>query len=297
MSKTPQILSTKLRAVLSQFPYVPRTFALVWQVAKGWTVAWIVLLIIQGVLPATMVYLTKLVVDGLVRALRPDSSWADKRSVLILIAILALVLLLIEGVRGILTWVRTIQSEFLQDHITDLIHEKSTAVDLSFYEFPDYYDHLHRARVEASYRPTALLENLGSLLQNSITLIAVGAILIPLGPWLSLALIVSTIPAFLTVVRYAVGHYRWRQRITPDERRTWYFDWLLTSGDAAAEIRLFGLGRHFQDAYQALRRRLRNERLEMEQRQVLAQLAAGITSLAIIGASLAWMVWRALQGL
>jgi ATP-binding cassette subfamily B protein len=130
-------------------------------------------------------------VDGLVRALRPDSSWADKRSVLILIAILALVLLLIEGVRGILTWVRTIQSEFLQDHITDLIHEKSTAVDLSFYEFPDYYDHLHRARVEASYRPTALLENLGSLLQNSITLIAVGAILIPLGPWPSLALIVA----------------------------------------------------------------------------------------------------------
>ena len=296
MSKTPQILSTKLRTVLSQFPYVPRTFGLVWQVAKGWTVAWIVLLIIQGVLPATTVYLTKLVVDGLVRALRPDSSWADRRSVLILIAILALVLLLIEGVRGILTWVRTIQSEFLRDHITDLIHEKSTAVDLSFYEFPDYYDHLHRARVEASYRPNALLENLGNLLQNSITLIAVGAILIPLGPWLSLALIVSTIPAFLTVVRYAVGHYRWRQRITPDERRTWYFDWLLTSGDAAAEIRLFGLGRHFQDAYQALRRRLRNERLELEQRQVLAQLAAGITSLAIIGASLAWMVWRALQG-
>ena len=127
MSKTPQILSTKLRTVLSQFPYVPRTFGLVWHVAKGWTVAWIVLLIIQGVLPATTVYLTKLVVDGLVRALRPDSSWADRRSVLILIAILALVLLLIEGVRGILTWVRTIQSEFLRDHITDLIHEKSTA--------------------------------------------------------------------------------------------------------------------------------------------------------------------------
>ena len=29
MSKTPQILSTKLRTVLSQFPYVPRTFGLV----------------------------------------------------------------------------------------------------------------------------------------------------------------------------------------------------------------------------------------------------------------------------
>ena len=98
------------------------------------------------------------------------------------------VLLLMEVVRNAINWVRTVQAELLQDHITALIHEKSVTVDLAFYELSDYYDHLHRARTEARYRPVALLGNLGALLQNSITLVAMGAILIPLGPWLALAL-------------------------------------------------------------------------------------------------------------
>ena len=70
-----KILSEKLRKALAQLPYLPRALALVWQVARPWTTAWIVLLIIQGLLPAAMVYLTKIVVDGLILSLRQDSSW------------------------------------------------------------------------------------------------------------------------------------------------------------------------------------------------------------------------------
>jgi ATP-binding cassette subfamily B protein len=219
------------------------------------------------------------------------------RAVLILVALLAAIMLLMEVARSAIGWIRTVQAELLQDHINDLIHAKSVSADLAFYEFPDYYDHLHRARSEASYRPVALLENLGSLLQNSITLIAMGAILIPLGLWLSLALLVSTLPAFFVVVRYALVEYHWRLRTTADERRTWYYDRLMTAAEAAAELRLFGLGPHFQSAYQALRRRLRNERLQLLRRQSLAELGASVLALLITGAALTWMVWQATRGL
>ena len=136
------------------------------------------------------------------------------RQVLLIVLLLGGVMLLMEVVRNAINWVRTVQAELLQDHITSLIHEKSVAVDLAFYELSDYYDHLHRARAEARYRPVALLGNLGALLQNSITLIAMGAILIPLGPWLALALLLSTVPAFFVVVHYALAEYQWRQRTT-----------------------------------------------------------------------------------
>ena len=102
----------------------------------------------------------------------------------------------------------------------------------------------------------ALLGNLGALLQNSITLIAMGAILIPLGPWLAIALLLSTLPAFYVVVHYALAEYQWRQRTTTDDRRAWYYDWIMTTAEAAAEIRLFGLGKHFQSTYKDLRERL-----------------------------------------
>src|SRR6185503_12749453 len=165
------ILSTKLRKALAQLPYLPRALDLVWSVARPWTLSWILLLILQGLLPAAVVYLTKLVVDGLVRA---NGSWPAMLYVLELLLMLGGTLLLMEIVRNAINWVRTVQAELLQDHITALIHEKSVTVDLAFYELADYYDHLHRARTEARYRPVALLGNLGALLQNSITLVAMG---------------------------------------------------------------------------------------------------------------------------
>jgi ATP-binding cassette subfamily B protein len=290
MPKSREILGSKLRKALAQLPNLPRALKLVWAVAQPWTTVWIVLLILQGLLPAAIVYLTKLVVDGVIVSLRRDSSWP-----VMPLLLLGGVLLLMEIVRNAINWVRTVQAELLQDHITSLIHEKSVSVDLAFYELSDYYDHLHRARAEARYRPVALLGNLGALLQNSITLIAMGALLIPLGPWLALALLLSTVPAFFVVVHYALAEYQWRQRTTADDRRAWYYDWIMTTVDAAAEIRLFGLGKYFQSSHKNLRGRLRDERLRLTRQQSLAELAASLIALLIMGAALGLMVWRAMM--
>src|SRR4029079_5662273 len=289
MFSSARILNNKLRKALAQLPNLPRALALVWQVARPWTTAWITLLIVPGLLPAATVYLTKLVVDGVVIA--------DVRSVLTRLLLLGGVLLLMEVVRNAIHLACSGEAELLQDHITSLIHEKSVNADLAFYELSDYYDHLHRARAEARYRPVALLGNLGALLQNSITLVAMGAILIPLGPWLAVALVLSTLPAFYVVLHYALAEYQWRLRTTADDRRAWYYDWIMTTAEAAAEIRLFGLGKHFQSIYKGLRQRLRGERLHLTRRQGFAELAASLIALLIVGAALGWMVWKALHGL
>jgi ATP-binding cassette, subfamily B, bacterial len=292
-----KIFAAKLRKALAQLPHLLRALALVWSVSRPWTIACTALLIVQGLLPVATVYLTKLIVDGVVGAVKTGSSWSSVQPVLMLVALLAATLIFIEVVRSGINWVRTVQGEILQDHISSLIHEKSVTADLAFYELADYYDHLHRARVEASYRPIALLENLGALLQNGITLLAMGAILIPLGPILTLALMISTLPALVVVIRYALAEYQWRQRITADERLSWYYDWIMTTVDAAAELRLFGLGEHFRSAFGGLRRRLRSERLQLSKQQSLAELGAGVIALAITGGALLLMVWKALRGL
>ncbi len=297
MFSSSKILGTKLRNALAQLPYLPRALKLVWEAARPWTIAWVVLLIVQGVLPAATVYLTKLVVDGVVATVAGGSAWPSVRRVLVLLALLGGVLLLMEIVRAAINWVRAVQTELLQDHITALIHEKSVTTDLAFYELSDYYDHLHRARAEAWYRPVALLGNLGALLQNSITLVAMGAILIPLGPWLAIALVLSTLPAFYVVLHYALAEYQWRQRTTTDDRRAWYYDWIMTTAEAAAELRLFGLGNYFQANYRNLRQRLRGERLQLSRRQSLSQLGASLIALLIAAAALGWMAWKALHGL
>lgn len=295
MFSSVRILGSKFRKALAQLPNLPRALALVWQSARSWTIPWVMLLIIQGLLPAALVYLAKLFVDALMLAFRRPGDWPQMRDVLVVTLMLGAVLLLMEVVRHTINWVSNVQAELLQDHITALIHEKSVTADLAFYELSDYYDHLHRARREAGYRPVALLGNLGALLQNSITLIAMGAILIPLGPGLAVVLLLSTLPAFFVVIHYALEEYQWRQRTTADDRRAWYYDWIMTTAEAAAEIRIFALGKYFQSNHKDLRRRLRGERLRLTRRQVLGELAASLIALLIVGGALLLMVWRMLM--
>ena len=270
---------------------------MVWEATGYWTLTWAILLLLQGVLPVGIVYLTRWLVDGLVAAVEAGGSWESVQPTLILVALMAGVMLANELLSSATGWIRTAQSELVKDHISNLIHEKSVAVDLAFYESPEYYDHLHRARAEAQYRPLALLENAGNLVKNCITLLAMAAVLIPLGVWLPIALLLSTLPALIVVLRYSSRQYQWRLSRTADERRSWYYDWLLTSGETAAELRLLDLGKHFQAAFQALRRRLREDGLRLARNEGLAEAAARTFALLITGLSLAWMAWRTMQGL
>ncbi len=289
-------LSTELRNFTDQLSHLPQALRLAWNAAPMWTLTWLILLVVRGVLPAGTVYLTGLLVDSLVAAIRAGGSWESIRPVLMLAALMAGLILLAELLQSATEWVRAAQAEFVQDYMSALIHEKSSEVDLAFYETSEYYDHLYRARGEGNRRPLHLLESSGSLLQNGITLLAMAAILIPYGLWLPVALLISTLPALYVVVRFSRRHHGWWKQTTADQRWAQYYDMMLTHSAMAAELRLFDLSSHFRSTYQALRQRLRTDRLRLTRDQGVARLGAGVIAILISGGAVAWMVWRALQG-
>jgi ATP-binding cassette subfamily B protein len=294
MDRSP--LGNRLRKVIAQLPHLSRALRLVWAAGRGWTAAWVALLFVQGLLPVALVYLTRDLVNGLVAGMGAGDGWSRAGTPLFLLAALAALLLLAEALRSFTGWIRTAQSERVQDHVSGLIHERALAVDLAFYETPEYHDHLHRARAEAAVRPMALVENLGGLLQNGTTLVAMGVVILPYGWWLPAALLVSTLPAFYVVLRFSVRQHELRRRTTADERHIWYYDALLTSRDTAAELRLFDLGGRFRAAYRRFRERVAHQRLRLARDQGLAEMAAGSSALAVTALSMGWMMWRAMQG-
>lgn len=289
-------MRSRLAEARAQLPYLPRALGLVWRAAHGWTAAWIALLVVQGMLPVAMVTLTKVLVDSLVAAVDAGGAWEAIRSPLLLALLMAGLLLVSELLRALTRYVRTAQGELVSDHISGLIHERAVAADLAHYENPEWHDRLHRARVDSRHRAVALIENLGSLLQNSLTLLAMAVVLAQFGWWVPVALIASTLPALLVVVRFAVLRHRWLMRTTPEVRRAWYYDWLVTHREAAPEIRLFDLGGVFSGIYQSMRGRLRAERLAIARTEARAEMLAGGLALVVMGAALAWMVIRTLRG-
>ncbi|MDF5716552.1 MAG: ABC transporter ATP-binding protein [Rhizonema sp. NSF051] len=287
----------KLNSTISQLSYLPQTFRLVWAASRSWTLGWMVLLVVQGVLPTATVYLTRWVVNSLVASVGAGISENSIQKVVIPVGLMAGVLLLNEVLGSASEWIRTAQSELVQDHISRLVHSQSMAIDLGCYESSQYHDHLNRARSGAGERSLALLENTGSLLQNSITLLTMAAVLLPYGIWLPFFLLFSALPAFYVVLCLNKRYYRWWQQTTIDRRWLEYYEILLTESTVASEMRLFNLGSYFQSAYQKLRYRLRNEKLKLVKDQTLGRLIAGVITLLITGAALAWMGEQVLLGI
>jgi ATP-binding cassette subfamily B protein len=283
----------RLQRATRQLPLFPQALSLVWTAARGWTIAWAALLLASGLLPVAQVYLTRSLVNAVLAAMRPGGA---VRPAVIDAALMAAVLLSMEALRGFESWVRTAQAELVRNYISRLVQEKSAAADIGFYETPDFFDHLHRAKQEATSVPLALIENLGGLAQNSVTLIAMAGVLTTFGFWLPFALIASAVPALCVVLHYAVRQYNWSVRVTPDERRSNYYDHVLSSRRYAPELRLFGLAPYFRSLFDSLRSRLAGERIGLARSQGLAEFAAGAAALAISGLSLLWMAARAVRG-
>jgi ATP-binding cassette subfamily B protein len=277
--------------------YLARVFAIVWAAAGRWMVAWAILLVVQGLLPVALVYLTKPLVDGMQAAVGHGRSWESVEPVLLVAIAIGGVLILTELIKVALEWISAVQSELVQDHVSDLLHAKATSVDLGFFETPDFHDHMYRARVDASNRPQALLESSGSLVQNTVTVVAMAAVLTRYGAWLPPALLVSTLPAFYAVLRTSRGYHNWWKNTTTERRRTQYLDVVLTDAFYAGEIRFFGLAAYFRKAFLELRRRLRVERLRLLRDQSLARVGAEVVALLVSAGTIAWMVWRAFLGL
>jgi ATP-binding cassette subfamily B protein len=249
----------------------------------------------QGLIPVAVVFMTRLFVDGLVAALGAGGSWDKLQPAFLSAVLLALLLLLNEFLQSAAEWVRTAQSEQIQDHVMGLVHDKSMAVDLGFYESPDYYDRLHRVVSEAIGHPLTLIQSAGGLLQSALTLLGMLVVVIPYGVWLPAALVLSALPALVVVYHFNRRYHNWWAATTTDRRWTQYYNVMLTNANAAAELRLFELGPFFQSAYQRLRHDLRRDRLRLLRDQSLARLAAGSAGMVIAGATLAWYVWQALQ--
>ncbi len=138
----------------SQLPHLPRALGLVWRAAPFWTTAWSFLLVVQGLLPVAMVYLTRTVVDRLADSGKNGVTSESLRAVITPVIVLAVLFLASEILRAVTRLVRTAQADLVRDLVSERVHGQTVAADLAQFESPDFHDRLHRARLDSHEGPT-----------------------------------------------------------------------------------------------------------------------------------------------
>ncbi|MDX1440376.1 MAG: ABC transporter ATP-binding protein, partial [Rubricoccaceae bacterium] len=292
----PHTVRIQLENFKRSFQRVPRALQLAWSGAPGWTITSLSLVVVQGVLPALSIVLAKYVVDAAVVAVEAGGAGGSLEPLMLYAALLVAVMLLTQILDAVARWVQIAQAEIVGDHLRAMVHRKSAEMDFAYYETAEYYDELYRVLEESQNRPLALLHSVAAFFRDAIAIVAVCAVLLPYGLWLPLVLVLSTIPAFLVLVRYNREYHNWWHSRTEDYRRSQYYDQVLTHGLTAAEVRVFGLRDMFQPAYESIRTLLRIERISLERRQVFARLIAALISLSVVAGTMVWIGWRVIQG-
>ena len=216
--------------------------------------------------------------------------------VAILIAAASLVALLTALSGSLDAAIAEIHGDLVRDHMHGLVHAKATAVDLAYYENTEYFNSLHRVQVEAPERATNILSSLLQICRASVTLVAIGGLLFFFHWWIALVLILGDLPGAIVRLRASWLKYRWERDSTSADRRARYFSMLLSTRNAAQEVRLFGLGNYFADRFRTIRQALRRERKRLVRRRVSAdavtQFGAAIAMFCIYG----FIAYQALNG-
>jgi ATP-binding cassette subfamily B protein len=269
----------------------------VWESAPRWTIANIALTVIQGVLPLASLYLMKVFVDrvtyGVTGNIKISNAFHNVLIVVVWMAGLSLVSALVALLGK---WITTNQSILVSDHMQDVIHAQSIAVDMEYYENPEFYNKLQRAQREAPTRPLQILNNLTTLGQSSLMLTGVVALLMTFHWSIAIVLLLTVLPSFAIRIHFSRVMYAWQRERTETDRMSQYLNWLLIGNFHAKEIRLFDLGDVLLARYREIRKMLHDEQIRLTLRQSLMGFGAQIVTSIVIYGSYAYIAYKTLQG-
>ena len=180
-------------------------------------------------------------------------------------------------------------------HVSVEVMRKAAALDVTVYEDPVFYDRLERARVQATDR-LAMIQQMGRLIQQTVTAIAFSAVLIKYSPFLLLLLVVGVVPAFLGESHFAFLTYAKNFRQTPLRRQMDYLRQVGGSKEAAKELKLFNLSNYLTERFTALSHQIYVENVALNRRRLFW---GGL--LAIVGqlgyyAAYGLSIYRTIQG-
>jgi len=287
--------ASSARRFLGVFRYSRRAMDLVWSTDKRLLAVLLGLTGLAGLLPAAIAHTGRLIVDGVVTATGLPGDEARNLVFLWIAAELALVATMAAAQRG-LDAAQSLLRVKLGHAVNVSILNKALQLDLVHFEDSELYDRLTRARREASSRPLSLVRRTLGLAQNGLALFTYGAILIAFSPLAVLALMVASLPAFVSETRFAGEAFRLFSWRAPETREQAYLEVVVAREDFAKEVKLLGIGASLVARYQSIFDKLYGEDRSLTLRRAGWGYLLGLVSTIALYGAYGWIAASAVTG-
>ena len=249
-----------------------------------------------GLLPASVAWVGAHIVDAVIASIGayPKVGIHAYREPLGYVALEAgLVALLGASQRGLSACQSLLRAE-LGQRVNVMILEKALTLSLAQFEDSEFYDKLTRARREASSRPLSMVIRTFGLIQNAVTLVSFGAILIQFSPLSVFILALAGLPSFFAEAKFsgdAFRLFRWR---SPETRMQAYLETVLAREDHAKEVKLFGVGDLLLDRYKNIYERLYHEDRNLTLRRETWGFVLGLVATLSLYGAYGWVAISAI---
>jgi ATP-binding cassette subfamily B protein len=266
---------------------------MVWETSPPLVVASTVFRLFRALLPLAMLWVSKLIIDGVV-------AWISRgRGNLTDIWKLVALELSLAIASDVLGRANTLCDSLLGDRFTNRISvrlmEHASRLDLASFEDPVFYDKLDRARRQTTGR-MSLLAALLNICQDAVTLVSLSTGLIVFSPWLMFLLAAAVIPAFLGETHFTSLAYSVLYRRTPERRKLDYLRLLGASVQSAKEVKIFGLGAYLAKHYDEVSADIYRENKELAIKRALVGSGLNVVSTGGYYGAYAVVMARTLAG-
>jgi ATP-binding cassette subfamily B protein len=267
---------------------------MVWETHRGYMAGVAVLRLVRAFLPIGMLWVGKLIVDGIVHALSTGEPMWGRLLMLVGVEFGLAVVGDVAARTGSL--LESLLGDLFSNRLSVRLMEHASTLDLQHFEDPVFYDRLERARRQTVGR-IALLSQLFGLAQDALTVLTLVGTLLAFSPVLFALLVLAVLPAFLGETHYAALGYSLLYQWTPERRKLDYYRFLAASEKTAKEVKLFGLSGWLTAEYARLADDFYHANRRLAIRRNVAGTALSLISSAGYYAAYATIVYRTLRRL
>jgi ATP-binding cassette subfamily B protein len=307
-----------LRGFVGVFRYSRRALELVWSTSRPLTLALGLLTLVAGALPAGIAWVGAQIVDAVVVAAGLATAAAQSATgaadvagpgtgfwpgippgaarVIELVLLEGLLVATVAAAQRALGLCQSLLRAQLGQRVNVMILEKAVTLSLAHFEDSEFYDKLTRARREASSRPLSLVMRTFGLVQNGISLVSYGVLLVKFSPWAVAVLLLAGLPAFVAEAKFsgdAFRLFRWR---SPETRMQLYLETVLAREDYAKEVKLYGLGERLLQRYRGIFDRLYREDRKLTIRRDSWGFGLGLLGTLALYGAYGWIALEAVAG-
>ncbi len=272
---------------------VPPVLRIVWDSGPAVVVFGLVSRLLASLLPVVLLWITKLIIDGIVQAVSAHQSVSPTFWWLVAsefgLAVLVSVLTRCTDYSDLLL------ADKYTRHVSIRVMDHAAGLDLLAYEDPVFYDRLERARVQATDR-LGMIQAIGRLVQQVITTLILSVSIMLFSPWLMLLLIAGVLPAFVGESHFAFLGYAKNYRQTPIRRQLDYLRELGGSKEAAKELKLFGLRTFLRERFTALSDHIYAENVTLSRRRLIAGSLLSVIGTMGYYSAYVFVIWRTVNG-